>query len=174
MQDLIKALLELSRVGASKRPFELFDLKEVIKEVVESLEESLTKCRGRVECDSQEELLGDKTQIRQLFQNIIVNAIKYRRKDKAPIIIIQGQRLEDGFYQIVVEDNGIGFDQRYARKIFKPLTRLHGRREYDGTGIGLATCRKIVLRHGGEISARGVPGKGSSFIIRLPLPADSG
>ncbi len=173
MQDLIKALLELSRVGASKRPFELFDLKEVISEVVESLEESLTKCRGRVECDSQAELLGDKTQIRQLFQNIIANAIKYRRRDKAPLIIIRGQRLDNGFYQIVVEDNGIGFDQRYARKIFKPLTRLHGRREYDGTGIGLATCRKIVLRHGGEISARGVPGKGSAFIIRLPLPADS-
>ncbi|MFW8601354.1 PAS domain-containing sensor histidine kinase [Desulfobacterota bacterium M19] len=173
MQDLIKALLELSRVGASKRPFELFDLEEVIKEVVESLEESLAECRGRVKCDFKAELLGDKTQIRQLFQNIIVNAIKYRRKDKSLLIIIRGQRLDNGFYQIIVEDNGIGFDQRYARKIFKPLTRLHGRREYDGTGIGLATCRKIVLRHGGEISARGVPGKGSAFIIRLPLSADS-
>ncbi len=170
MQDLIKALLELSSVGASKRPFELFDLKEVIKEVVESLEESLSKCRGRVKCDSQEELLGDKTQIRQLFQNIIVNAIKYRKKNQAPLITIQGRRLENGFCQIIVEDNGIGFDQRYAKKIFKPLARLHGRREYDGTGIGLATCRKIVLRHGGEISARGVPDKGASFIISLPLP----
>ncbi len=172
MQDLIKALLELSRVGASKRPFELFDLHEVIKEVMESLEESLAECRGRIKLEPLGELIGDKTQIRQLFQNIIANAIKYRDRDRALLITIQGRRLDNGFYQVTVEDNGIGFDPRYARKIFKPLTRLHCRREYDGTGIGLATCRKIVIRHGGEISARGVPGKGAAFIIRLPLSAD--
>jgi signal transduction histidine kinase len=107
----------------------------------------------------------------QLFQNLIENSLKFCRGDELPYVRIYGRvEKEKGTCEICVEDNGIGIDEQYVEKIFLPFQRLHGRSSsYDGTGIGLAVCKKIVERHGGEITARGEMGKGSTFIVKLPI-----
>ena len=110
----------------------------------------------------------DEPQMRQLFQNLISNAIKFRREGVPPVVKIDGEvRGSDAV--ISVSDNGIGFDPRYAGRIFRVFERLHGRGEYPGTGIGLALCRKIVERHGGTIGVESTPGEGSVFTVTLPL-----
>lgn len=174
MQQLIEGLLELSRVASREKPFELLNLTEVVNEAVQNLEERIKKNSGQIKFGELGELTGDKTQIRQLFQNIIANAIKYRHEHKAPLVTVKSSIVDDNFYEIIIQDNGIGFDPRYAEKIFQPLTRLHAHREYEGTGIGLATCQKIVIRHGGKIVAISEPGKGSTFIVRLPITPHKG
>jgi light-regulated signal transduction histidine kinase (bacteriophytochrome) len=103
----------------------------------------------------------------QLFQNLIGNAIKYKQNGQPPKVKIYS-RLRRDRAAIYVEDNGIGFDEKYLERIFAPFERLHGRSEYEGVGMGLAICRKIVERHGGTITAKSAPGKGSTFIVRLP------
>ncbi|NOX24518.1 MAG: PAS domain S-box protein [Deltaproteobacteria bacterium] len=173
MQQLIDGLLELSRVTSHKKPFELLDLNEVVNEVSQNLEEHLKQSRGRIQFENLGKLIGDKTQIRQLFQNIIANAIKYKDADKEPLVTIKSSIVSDNFCQITIQDNGIGFDPIYAQKIFLPLTRLHGHKKYEGTGIGLATCQKIVVHHGGEIEAKSTPGQGTTIIVRLPLAPDN-
>jgi signal transduction histidine kinase len=110
--------------------------------------------------------------MRQLMQNLIGNALKYHRPEVPPVVRVSnrpvaGQARE--LCQIVVEDNGIGFEEVYADRIFTIFQRLHGRTEYEGTGVGLAVCRKIAERHGGSISARSTPGQGSSFLVTLPI-----
>lgn len=112
---------------------------------------------------------GDRTQIRQLFQNLIANALRYRQENLPPMIEVKGRKLPGKIYEITVRDNGIGFEDKYAERIFQPFVRLHGRHEYEGTGIGLATCEKIVARHGGKIFAKSSPGAGAIFIIQLPV-----
>ena len=112
---------------------------------------------------------GDRTQLRQLFQNLIANALKYRQADLPPVVEVKGRMLPGKIYEITVQDNGIGFEEKDAERIFQPFVRLHGRHEYEGTGIGLATCEKIVARHGGRISAKSRPGDGSIFIVQLPI-----
>ncbi len=97
--------------------------------------------------------------------------MKYCPEKKEPLVAVKRCLVESGFCEIIVEDNGIGFDPSMVDQIFKPFARLHRRDEYEGTGMGLATCQKIVVRHGGEISAKSVPGVGSTFIVRLPLMA---
>ena len=117
---------------------------------------------------------ADATQMRQLMQNLIGNALKFRHLDMAPIIKISaesvssGKGRSNGSYQIKVEDNGIGFDQKYVDKIFTVFQRLHGRTEYEGSGVGLAVCRKIAERHNGQITAQGIEGKGATFVVTLP------
>jgi signal transduction histidine kinase len=110
---------------------------------------------------------AEKTQIRQVFQNLIANALKFHREEKTHIKIYSRQT--DREYRIFVEDNGIGFDEKYLDRIFAPFQRLHRRSAYEGTGMGLAICRKIVERHGGNITAKSSPGEGSTFIITLPV-----
>jgi len=112
---------------------------------------------------------GDPTQMRQLFQNLIGNALKFHKDGEKPVIKMPSAITDSGELQIVVEDNGIGFEEKYIDRIFAPFQRLHGRGSpYEGTGMGLAICKKIVERHGGTIRAESEPGKGSTFIIRLP------
>jgi signal transduction histidine kinase len=108
--------------------------------------------------------------MRQLFQNLIGNALKFSKKDVSPIVKVMGDHAgnTDGSYQITIEDNGIGFDEKYTNRIFGVFQRLHGRSEYEGTGIGLSVCKKIVERHGGTITARSKVGQGTSFIVILP------
>jgi signal transduction histidine kinase len=110
---------------------------------------------------------ADPTQMQQLFQNIIGNALKYHG-DRPPIVRITSTEGPEGEVLITIEDNGIGFEEKYADRIFAPFQRLHGRSEYEGTGMGLAICRKIVERHGGTITAHSEPGQGSTFLISLP------
>ncbi|MGA2228521.1 MAG: ATP-binding protein [Syntrophobacteraceae bacterium] len=111
---------------------------------------------------------ADESQMLLLFQNLIGNALKFH-SGEIPHIKVYGKLDRKGICEILVEDNGIGFDRQFAERIFKPFQRLHNRGEYDGTGMGLSICRKIVERHGGNIRAESEPGKGSTFIIRLPV-----
>jgi signal transduction histidine kinase len=105
--------------------------------------------------------------MRQLFQNLIGNALKFHKKDQPPVVTVSSHETVDG-YRIEVSDNGIGFEEKYLDRIFAVFQRLQGRDEYEGTGIGLAVCRKIVERHGGQITARSQPGEGTTFIVSLP------
>ena len=113
---------------------------------------------------------ADPTQMRQLFQNLIGNALKFHKQGEKPVIKVRSVVIDNSELQIVVEDNGIGFEEEYLDMIFAPFQRLHDRSsQYKGTGMGLAICKKIVERHGGSITAKSSPGVGTSFIIQLPL-----
>jgi signal transduction histidine kinase len=191
MQTLIGDLLTYSRVTSKGHPFEVVDLAEVARQVVSDLETRIEQSGGRVEIGDLVSIEADRTQMRQLLQNLISNGLKFHREDEPPFIKLQGRflngqepapagriseqidRSNGRLFQIRVEDNGIGFDERYLDRIFQVFQRLHGRDEYEGTGIGLATCRKIVERHGGSITARSRPGQGASFIVTLPAQQDN-
>jgi signal transduction histidine kinase len=112
--------------------------------------------------------------MRQLFQNLIGNALKFHKPGEKPMVQVRSVSDTDSGCQIVVEDNGIGFEEQYLETIFAPFQRLHARSEYEGTGMGLAICKKIVERHGGSITATSTPGAGSTFIIQLPLAQNDG
>jgi PAS domain S-box-containing protein len=173
MQRLINDLLALTRVTTKAQPFVPVELDKIIREVQSDLETRLSETGGKVEMGPLPVLEADPTQMRQLFQNLIGNALKFHRHGVPPVIRISAALENEGrsgidHYRITVEDNGIGFDNKYAEQIFKVFERLHGKEAYEGTGIGLSICRKVVERHGGIIRAEGVPGQGSRFIIELP------
>ena len=186
MQTLIDGLLAFSQVTTNAQPFKTVHLKRIIEETLGDLEHRVEGTGARVEVCEFPEIEADPVQMRQLFQNLIGNALKYRRPDEPPIIKIgaewashPGQQPNEasstnGHVQITVEDNGIGFDEKYTERIFRIFQRLHGRDRYEGTGIGLAICRRIVERHGGTITAMSVPGKGSSLVVVLPLHQATG
>ncbi|MBU0486041.1 MAG: PAS domain S-box protein [Proteobacteria bacterium] len=169
LQKLVDGLLQLSRISTSAKPFEHLDVTSLVREVVGDLGELINQEGGRVEIGELGDLNGDEVQIRQLFQNVIANAIKYRREEVEPLINIHGKVVGENFIEIMVEDNGMGFDEKDMYRIFHPFERLDSGKKSEGSGIGLTTCEKIVTRHGGEITARSVLGKGTTFIIRLPI-----
>jgi light-regulated signal transduction histidine kinase (bacteriophytochrome) len=181
MQILIDDLLAFSRVTTKANPFEPADLDEIAREVLSDLEVRIQQSGGRVDLGALPKIDADPLQMRQLFQNLVGNALKFHQEGKPPVVKIRGRILnpsaeapaangEGGeLCQITVEDNGIGFDEKYLDRIFILFQRLHGRSAYDGTGIGLAICRKIADRHTGEITAKSTPGEGSTFIVTLPL-----
>ena len=112
---------------------------------------------------------ADRSQMIQLFQNLVGNALKFQREGATPLVSIYSREIGNGrAHEICVEDNGIGFEEKYRDKIFMPFQRLHGRSGYEGVGMGLAICKKIVERHGGEIAVRSELGKGSTFVVILP------
>ncbi|UCH80480.1 MAG: hypothetical protein JSW20_12185 [Nitrospiraceae bacterium] len=183
MQNLIEGLLTYSRVTSKAQPFEEVNLSTLSKEVISDLEVRIDELGGRVEVDDLPVLKADPLQMRQLFQNLIGNALKFHKKDEAPVVKITGmsQVHEDGYQeqdsplcQITFEDNGIGFEDKYAERIFGVFQRLHGKSEFEGTGIGLSVCKKIVDRHGGRIEAKSTPGVGTKFIISLPVANHEG
>ncbi len=168
MQHLIEDLLEFSRVTTRGRPFVAVDLEDVFREVASDLEAPLTESAATVEIGELPTVEADPLQIRQLAQNLMSNAIKFRKEGVAPVVRVSG--VVDGTKaRIEVADNGIGFDSRYAMRIFRVFERLHGRTSYPGTGIGLALCRKIAERHGGGIVAESTPGEGATFTVTLPV-----
>ncbi len=170
MKQLIEDLLNYSRVTTQAMPFEAVSLDDLIGETLVMLELRIAETGGQVEIAGKLPAVhGDRSQLRQLIQNLLSNALKYHRHDLPPRIIISGQELAEGLAEITVTDNGIGFDEKYLDRIFLPFQRLHTREEYEGTGIGLAISQKIVHRHGGTITGRSQPGAGSSFIITLPM-----
>jgi PAS domain S-box-containing protein len=179
MQILIQDLLSLSRVASNAKPFTSVDLGDVVRTVVSDLEMRIQDAQGRVEIGALPVIFGDRGQMAQLFQNLIGNGLKFRKPGESPVVKIdsQPQTLPSGAagWHISVEDNGIGFDEKYRDRIFQIFQRLHGRNEYEGTGIGLAICRKIVDRHGGSLTANSSPGAGAKFIITLPqqTPGDN-
>jgi PAS domain S-box-containing protein len=167
MQILIQDLLSLSRVASNSKPFTPVDLGDVVRTVVSDLEMRIQDAGGNVEIGKLPVIFGDRGQMAQLFQNLIGNGLKFRKPNDSPLVRLHAEFAAD-MWRIVVEDNGIGFDEKYRDRIFQIFQRLHGRNEYEGTGIGLAICRKIVDRHGGAITASSSPGAGARFIITLP------
>src|SRR5712691_2076592 len=173
MQALINDLLSLSRVTNHHQPLVAVDLAEVARMVVSDLETRLSQVSGKVELGDLPIIVADRGQMAQLLQNLIGNGLKFSKPGQPPVVKVRGELLNGpqggvDACQIVVEDNGIGFDEKYLDRIFGVFQRLHGRTEYEGTGIGLAICRKIVERHAGSITATSTPGMGAKFIITLP------
>ena len=170
MQTLIDDLLAYSRVASRGGQAVEVDLGKTIAIVVDDLEARLDSSGGRVDIGAMPQIIADPTQMRQLFQNLIANALKFHQLGRPPLVQISAHRAREprGAWRFEVRDNGIGFDQKHAERIFAPFQRLHGREQYAGTGIGLAIVRRIVERHGGSIEAVGNPGEGAVFIITLP------
>ncbi|MFQ5673376.1 MAG: PAS domain S-box protein [Nitrospinales bacterium] len=169
MKQLLEDLLEYSRVRTEGLPFRYTDINRVVSRALIDLESQVKCTRARITVESLPSIDADELQLCQLFQNLISNALKFRKPGKAPKVTVKSVPCETGWIKISIEDNGIGFDEKYFPRIFKPFERLHGRGEpYDGTGMGLAICQKIVVRHGGEITARSLPQKGSTFVVTLP------
>jgi len=168
MRQLLRDLLEFSRVAAKSEPFKKIDLVKIVREAADIFEASVEETGCQIEIENIPAIEADETQMLGLFQNLIGNALKFRSAE-TPHIKVYGKLDRKRICEIFVKDNGIGFDPKFAELIFKPFQRLHSRIEYDGTGMGLAICRKIVERHGGNIRAESEPGRGSTFIIRLPV-----
>ena len=181
MRTLIEDLLTLSRVTREAQPFAPVDTASIVREVVSDLEVRIQQHGGRIEVGKLPSVEADSTQIRQLFQNLIGNALKFHRENEPPVVRVQGERLrrredfptganpEVESCLFTVSDNGIGFDEKYLDKIFAIFQRLHGRSQYEGNGIGLAVCQKIAERHHGHITARSKPGEGTTFLVVLPM-----
>jgi signal transduction histidine kinase len=168
MSELIQSLLNYSRLNRPPESFEPTDLSKVISDTVTDLELLIREAGGTVAFGELPVIEADAVQLRQLFQNLISNALKYAEPSRPPIVKIRA-RTNGEMCEIMVEDNGMGFEEKHVDRVFKPFQRLHGRSEYEGTGMGLAICRKIVDRHGGSITTRPVPGEGATFIINLPI-----
>jgi light-regulated signal transduction histidine kinase (bacteriophytochrome) len=167
MQKLIEDLLKFSRVATHGRPFTRVDLAQVTREVLEDLEAQVEHSGALVHVGALPTISADALQMRQLLQNLISNAIKFRRAGVTPEVWVDATLLDDRV-RLTVRDNGIGFDPQYSRRIFRVFERLHGRGEYPGTGIGLALCRRIAERHGGNIVADSEPDTGATFTVTLP------
>ncbi|MFY0570922.1 ATP-binding protein [Archangium lansingense] len=170
MRRLIDDLLSFSRISAKAPFFVRVDLTRIAREVLGDLETTIEQAGASVTLGELPTLEAEPMQMRQLLQNLVSNALKFRREDVEPSVSIQGTAdLDEGRCELRVTDNGIGFDEKYLDRIFNVFQRLHGRGKYEGTGIGLAICRKIAERHGGSIGARSIPGQGATFIVTLPL-----
>jgi len=186
MQRLIDDLLSFARVTSKERELELVDLGEVTGEVIGDLEARVSELGARIEVGDLPVVAADRAQISQLLQNLVSNALKFHRDNVPPVVRIRGELVAGqparfngeaaagNRYLVTVEDNGIGFEQKYAERVFSAFERLHGRSEYDGTGIGLSIARKIAWRHRGDITATSTPGQGSTFTLTLPLPSENG
>jgi light-regulated signal transduction histidine kinase (bacteriophytochrome) len=161
MKVLIKDLLDYSRIG-SKNETQLVDCNIMLNEVLADLGTAIQEASAVIKTDPLPVITGYPTEIKQLFQNLIVNAIKFRKKNVSPLIKISVKKL-DGFWQFEIEDNGIGIEPQHHERIFVIFQRLHTRNEYQGTGIGLSHCKKIVELHKGNIWVKSTPGEGSIF-----------
>lgn len=173
MRTLINDLLKYSRVTTKAQPFSKINLNDVLSHVVSDLEVRLEQSLGKVKWRDLPMLEAEPNQMLQLFQNLIGNALKFSKTNVPPVVTVEG-KIEGANCQISVSDNGIGFDEKYLDRIFTVFQRLHGRHEFEGTGIGLAICRKIIERHGGAITAKSQEGEGSTFIVTLPLKQKTG
>jgi two-component system, LuxR family, sensor kinase FixL len=181
MQSLIDGLLSLSRVTTRGQNFEIVDLAQIASEVVSDMEGPIEQLHALVEVGKLPTIQADPMQMRQLIQNLIGNALKFHREGVPPVVNVSGRYLHgpenrktcqsptDEQCRIVVEDNGVGFEDKYAERIFGIFQRLYPRDVYEGTGIGLAICRRIAERHGGTITAHGDPDKGCTFEVLLPV-----
>ncbi len=168
MQTMLNDLLTYSRVSTRAQPYVMVDLNEIVEQVIADLEVRIEKTHGAVKCDPLPSVEADATQLNQLFLNLISNGLKFHKPDVPPVICLRSRQAEPGWVEFEVEDNGIGIDVGNHEKIFEPFQRLHGRTEYEGNGMGLAICRKIIERHKGIIRVQSVLGQGTTFIIRLP------
>ena len=173
MSSLLDSLLDYSRMISLQSRFGLISLVEVAQQAVGDMELAIAEAGAGVEIGELPAIEADLSQMRQLFQNLIANSIRYRKDTEKSLVKVHGHT-SAGICKIFVEDNGIGFEEQYLDRIFKPFQQLNKRSsKYGGTGMGLAICRKIVERHGGSMTARSAPGEGATFIIELPLEHQS-
>lgn len=178
MRSLINALLTYSRITTKAQPFAPMDLTAAAKDAVSDLQMRIESTGGKVVVEDMPTIDADPTQFHQLFLNIIGNSLKFHKEGETPVVTVRAELCGRGgagapdadnpWCRIEISDNGIGFDGKYVDKIFNMFQRLHGRGEYEGTGIGLATCRKIIERHGGSVTAKTAPGEGATFIVLVP------
>lgn len=169
MATMIDGVLAYSTTNAGTQKAELVDLNEVIRSIETDLEVSLQNTQGKIHFHGLPTLEGAPVLLYQLFYNLINNSIKFARSGEPPQITLSSAPAQAGFAQVTVQDNGIGFDPGHSGRIFETFTRLNSKDKYEGTGLGLALCKKIVERHGGSIVANSEPDKGATFIITLPL-----
>jgi light-regulated signal transduction histidine kinase (bacteriophytochrome) len=178
MQELINDILKFSKISGENDLFEQVDLNQVLEELVSEMDATVTEKKAKIVIDPLPSLFVNRSLMRPLFSNLIGNALKYSKKEVAPIIQIRSETSIDAqdankkettgrYCRIFIEDNGLGFEQKYAEQIFEMFRRL--RSNADGTGIGLALCKRIVEKHNGFISARSKVNEGSTFIVSLPL-----
>jgi PAS domain S-box-containing protein len=165
MQSLLHDLLEYSRVGTRGKPFSLVNCQHIVEQAIANLKIAIEECGASVSYDVLPTIMGDEGQLVRLFQNLIGNAIKFRREE-APQVHISAKRM-NYIVTFSVKDNGIGIDPQHSQSIFEIFRRLHTIEEYPGTGMGLAICKKIVERHGGHISVQSQPGQGSTFYFSV-------
>ncbi len=181
MQHLVNDLLKFSKHTNDIYGFEKTDLNEILKEVLSDIEHHIQKKEAKIFAGELPVIWGIPSQIRQLFQNLISNSLKFTRENFLPEIYIKSEKIDgvtieglnnefvnNTFYKIHVSDNGIGFDPKYAEDIFVVFKRLHSYHEFEGTGIGLSICKKIVDKHNGYIKAESKLNEGSTFIVILP------
>lgn len=166
MQTLIHDLLTYSRLTTDAPALKLTETAAACDAAISNLQNSIEDAKAVVTVETLPQVLGDPTQLAQLFQNLISNAVKYRNK-KAPIVRVAAKP-DGGDWIFSVQDNGIGVDPQFFERIFRVFQRLHTRKEYPGTGIGLALCRRIVERHGGKIWVESQPAHGSTFLFTIP------
>jgi PAS domain S-box-containing protein len=175
MMDLIENLLEFSRIDRIAEDLKPVDLNKVVDEVLHDMEMIINHKKAKITRDNLPEISGHAIQLRQLFQNLVSNALKFNESSE-PIVhissdIVQDENVPSGTVgKIYIKDNGIGFSPEYQAKIFEVFQRLHGKAEYPGTGMGLAICKKIVENHNGNITVESEEGKGSTFIVEFPMP----
>ena len=177
MSNLISDLLEYSRINTRGKAFVVVSLDQVLIDVIDDLEVAIDESSATIQTTPLPEINGDITQLNQLFLNLLSNAIKFKQDDIPPVIHISYNesyafdpilKTDSLWYEITIKDNGIGFSQEFEDKIFIPFQRLHTRSQYKGTGIGLAVCRRIVERHGGDISVKSEINSGTEFTIKIP------
>ena len=168
MQGFIEDLLKLSAIATGGQPFQSVNLQTLAQEVADDLEARIAQSNAQLNIDPLPTLEADATQMRQLLQNLIGNALKYHRDGVPPVVTVTNRPLRDGFWEITVRDNGIGIEPHLVSRIFQPFERLHSGGLFDGSGMGLTICKKIVGRHGGSIHVASRLNEGTSFIITLP------
>lgn len=167
MSTMLQGLLAIAAVTSRGQNFVDVDLNKIVADVLTDLEARLLQTGGKVELGELPSIQADPLQMQQLFQNLIANALKYHFPDVPPLVRVTSRQLENNCVELMVSDDGIGIDMKYADRIFEPFYRLNGRSAYEGTGMGLAICKKIVERHGGSIRVESVPCQGSTFTIIL-------
>jgi light-regulated signal transduction histidine kinase (bacteriophytochrome) len=178
MRILINDVLTFSRINNTSNKHKMVNLNEVVSGVLNDFELLIKESQATIECQDLPQIKADGVQMRQIFQNLIGNALKYRHVERPPVIPINNQiKAADNdlcvIFELTVSDNGIGFDQKYSQRIFEIFQRLHGRSEYSGTGIGLALVKRIAECHSGSATATSSPGEGATFTISLQLKKTS-
>ncbi len=186
MQGFIIALLSYSRLSTQVKAKEIVDLNEVVRNVLNDLDIQIEQSKAEIQVSKLPLVKADQVQMHQLFLNLINNSLKFRKPESPVKIEVLGKTVvgarseqmgisfDSGYFEISFSDNGIGFDEKYLDRMYQPFQRLHRFDKYEGTGMGLAICRKIIERHDGEIEAHSSPGKGATFIVRLPIINSSG
>jgi signal transduction histidine kinase len=170
MHALISDLLQLAKISQETIHYQRVSLSEVMAKALDILELPIREKKAEIHVGHLDEIKGaDESQLTQLFQNLISNALKFQQPGKQPIINISSKIIHNQYCEIQVQDNGIGFQQEQIKQIFDTFTRLVGKSSYPGSGVGLAICKRIVERHCGNITAKSKPGEGATFFITLPL-----